>query len=251
MYMIRFNKKIFALFLIVSLFAPVLFSVAIISFDLSKDGKLLHHNNNSTNLNLDLCQSENYSISIETDTPKFVWIEVFLTIEVVSNVSGQIKCTFIDKDGGKTFKMVRAHKELNDNEVPIHLKLTSRPNLSTLPGKYVFVILVSYIPEGGDESDSVQIYDDVFKVVLGMGYLFLFLILIVFGTAILVVLAKKEVVEPKKKPTSTSSTRIPEGKVKCPDCEKLIDEGLAFCPECGSRIPDFLRFSSKPSSSIV
>ena len=37
--------------------------------------------------------------------------------------------------------------------------------------------------------------------------------------------------------------KIPEHKIKCPECDEIIDEGLSFCPECGSRIPEFLRYN--------
>ncbi|MBD3342189.1 MAG: hypothetical protein GF353_24015 [Candidatus Lokiarchaeota archaeon] len=44
-------------------------------------------------------------------------------------------------------------------------------------------------------------------------------------------------------PKKSKISEIPSGKIKCPDCNKLIDEGLTFCPECGNRIPEFLRFN--------
>ncbi|MHA1490421.1 MAG: zinc ribbon domain-containing protein [Promethearchaeota archaeon] len=36
--------------------------------------------------------------------------------------------------------------------------------------------------------------------------------------------------------------KIPEGKIKCPECGLLIEEGLTFCPECGNRIPPWAQF---------
>ena len=38
-------------------------------------------------------------------------------------------------------------------------------------------------------------------------------------------------------------SKIPEGKIKCSQCNQLIDEGLTFCPECGKRIPEYFRFN--------
>jgi len=43
-------------------------------------------------------------------------------------------------------------------------------------------------------------------------------------------------------------SKIPKGKIKCPQCNQIIDEGLTFCPECGSRIPEFLRYN--PDSTV-
>ena len=42
----------------------------------------------------------------------------------------------------------------------------------------------------------------------------------------------------------------PKGKIKCPECNELIDEGLVFCPECGVRIPEFLRFNPDSSHGV-
>ncbi len=36
---------------------------------------------------------------------------------------------------------------------------------------------------------------------------------------------------------------VPEGKIKCPNCDEIIEEGLIFCPECGNRIPRFLQYN--------
>jgi len=38
-----------------------------------------------------------------------------------------------------------------------------------------------------------------------------------------------------KKKKKTKKSKVPSGKIKCPDCEKIIEEGLTFCPECGKR----------------
>jgi len=44
--------------------------------------------------------------------------------------------------------------------------------------------------------------------------------------------------------------KIPPGKVKCQECNEIIDEGLTFCPECGERIPEFFRFNPDSSSAL-
>ena len=46
-------------------------------------------------------------------------------------------------------------------------------------------------------------------------------------------------------------SKIPKGKIKCPQCKELIEEGLIFCPECGVRIPDYLRWNSDSSVTIL
>ncbi|MFX0188546.1 MAG: zinc ribbon domain-containing protein [Candidatus Hodarchaeota archaeon] len=43
-------------------------------------------------------------------------------------------------------------------------------------------------------------------------------------------------------------SKIPDGKIKCPECNQIIDEGLTFCPECGKRIPEYFRFN--PDSTV-
>ena len=52
----------------------------------------------------------------------------------------------------------------------------------------------------------------------------------------------------KKKNKKGKGSQIPESKIQCPECKKIIDEGLTFCPECGSRIPTFLQFHLKEDS---
>ena len=72
-----------------------------------------------------------------------------------------------------------------------------------------------------------------------------------FGTAVLVVLTRKQELDKEKIITAQATQkvgRVPEGKIPCPTCHSVIDEGLAFCPECGDRIPEFLRMSPGSSS---
>ena len=54
-----------------------------------------------------------------------------------------------------------------------------------------------------------------------------------------------------KKKKKSKKSKIPSGKIKCPDCEKVIEEGLTFCPECGNRIPPWAKFNQDSSPGIL
>ena len=85
-----------------------------------------------------------------------------------------------------------------------------------------------------------------------MGYTFLICILIIFSTAIIIILSNKEDIDEELLATmsvgsatgsgSMGGANLPAGKIRCPKCGRIIDEGLSFCPECGDRIPEFLQF---------
>ena len=188
---------------------------------------------------------DNDNFTISTNFPKLIWIEGNLQIEIDSKVEGRIKCVFIDDKGGKYFSNVEVIEKLTDSKLIINI--VTRPHLITLPGNYRFGLVITYIDKD-DERD--QIYNKEYEVILGMGYLILYCILIIFGTAVILILTKKLDEEEVKALTKTSQpSGLPENKIQCPDCKKIIDEGLSFCPECGSRIPEFLRFN--PSSSGI
>jgi len=54
-----------------------------------------------------------------------------------------------------------------------------------------------------------------------------------------------------KKKKKSKKSKVPSGKIKCPDCEKVIEEGLTFCPECGNRIPPWAKFNQDSSPGIL
>jgi DNA-directed RNA polymerase subunit RPC12/RpoP len=53
----------------------------------------------------------------------------------------------------------------------------------------------------------------------------------------------------KKEKSSKKSTTT--GKIKCPECNSIIEEGLIFCPECGNRIPPWARYNPNSSQGIL
>lgn len=54
----------------------------------------------------------------------------------------------------------------------------------------------------------------------------------------------------KKNKNQKGSEKIPQNKIKCPECKRIIDEGLIFCPECGNRIPKFYRFNPNKTTGL-
>ena len=54
-----------------------------------------------------------------------------------------------------------------------------------------------------------------------------------------------------KKKKKSKKSKVPRGKIKCPDCEKVIEEGLTFCPDCGNRIPPWAKFNQDSSPGIL
>jgi DNA-directed RNA polymerase subunit RPC12/RpoP len=54
----------------------------------------------------------------------------------------------------------------------------------------------------------------------------------------------------KKEKSSKKSTTI-KGKIKCPECNSVIEEGLVFCPECGNRIPPWARYNPDSSQGML
>lgn len=188
---------------------------------------------------------ENDNFTVKTSFPKMIWIEGNLKIEIESDLEGKVKCIFIDSKGGKYFGNNQIIERFTGSRKTI--EIVSKPHLITLPGKYTFELLITFVDEN---EDSDTIYEKTYNIILGMGYLVLYCILIIFSTAIIVILTQQpneeeiKVAQQKSQPSN-----LPADKIQCPDCNKIIDEGLAFCPECGSRIPEFLRFG--PSSTGI
>ncbi len=183
------------------------------------------------------------NVSIQTSMPQLVWIEVQLKITIVSNITGTLSCNLANPGSELYFENKIVEQLINNDGFPLVLEIRTHPSFFTLPGKYNLELIITHI-------ESTNQFTESFEIVLGLGYTILFSLLIVFGTAVLVVLTRKQELD-KEKIISAQATqkvgKVPEGKMPCPNCLSVIDEGLAFCPECGDRIPEFLRFS--PSSS--
>ena len=109
------------------------------------------------------------------------------------------------------------------------------PSLTTFPGVYIFRLnLIGFIT-----------YYEEFEVIFGLGFI---PFVSIFGTGlvfIIFILVKKtkKSEKPQDATLEIDSSESLIGKIKCPNCRKLIREGLAFCPECGDRIPEFLRYN--------
>ncbi len=241
------KSRCVVIFFVLLIFTPIIFTI--VSYEIN----IVSNSSNNTNSpsRIELSQNKNENVAIESDIVNFIWIEGNLEVSFSSNISGYLKITFADTKGGAYFRTVKKIKELTDNEETNAVKITIRPQLTTFPGSYSLWLLISYFEQENKEDKAIQIYTEEFQLILGIGYIFLLSVGIIFGTAILLIIVKKESKEvDKKAPSVASSINLPEGKIKCPECSKIIDEGLSFCPECGNRIPDFLRFGSKPSSGL-
>ena len=189
--------------------------------------------------NIRLAQ-ENGNFSVTYDSPKLIWIECQVSLNITSNRNGNISIRLQDSSGGNYFSVDSELLELDGTNQSNTVLLRSQPQLFTLPGNYEFSL---------DISGALN-YNDSFSVILGMGYLILLLVYLVVLIAIPIILTRKveeETYIPSSEAISTPVTETdasaPAGKIKCPECRKEIDEGLTFCPDCGARIPEFLQFS--------
>lgn len=206
---------------------------------------------NQTKFALSTSADENMSISAQY--PKFIWIKGSAILEIRSNISGSIQYTLTDSSGGKYFDIKSSNFDLEDDNSKKEYSIDIDPHLMSLPGKYNIFLIVSYFNETGAETNGgEQFFDLQFDVILGLGDVYLSLLLIIFGTAVLIILTGKTEIEVDQAQTSPQGgtpaqietvSDAPPGKIKCPHCKELIEEGLTFCPECGHRIPEFLRFN--------
>ncbi len=221
------------------LFLPIISLNCFESFQFEKN---IRYNKISSDLNTN--QVNNFSVT--SNLHKLVWIESHLSLILNSNESGLINCEFKDSNNGKYFTQVNRIINLTGSNHTQVIRLIFRPYLTTLPGRYNFTLTIT----------GFYNYTENFELILGMGYIVLTLILMIFGIGLIIILVKKnEGIITKPVSVSTEGlipselSDVPSSKIQCPECKKLIDEGLAFCPECGSRIPEFLRFN--PTSSRV
>lgn len=234
------NRRKSSLILIGLLAAPIIFSF----FSVSSCLLIVNQPQVDTTTPIRLSQQQIPNITIISNSPKLIWIESQLTLTVISNRTLTLNCYFGDP-GLVSFTLTNTNHDIIGNSISQKILLRIYPQLFVLPGKYQLSLLV--IPIGTSEQHSETI-----EVVLGMGFIFLFCILLIFGTAIIVILTRKEDIDEEKLATMSVGSAIgssisggvhlPAGKIKCPGCRRIIDEGLSFCPECGDRIPEFLRF---------
>lgn len=234
------SKKCFTYTLFLTmLFLPIIPLNCFESFHFDKN---ISYNRISSKLNTN--QVNNFSIT--SSLHKLVWIEGQLNLFLISNESGLINCEIKDSNNGKYFTQVNRIINLTGfNQIQV-IRLIFHPHLTTLPGRYNLTLNIT----------GFYNYTESFDLILGMGYVILILILMIFGIGLIIILMKKtgvKIIKPVSVSTEGSIhseiSEAPGSKIQCPECKRLIDEGLAFCPECGSRIPEFLRFN--PNSPRV
>lgn len=218
---------------LIILFLPVISLSYSESFHPDKD---FNYKNIASNLNTN--QANNFSVT--STLHQLIWIEGRLSLILNSNESGLINCEFKDSNNGKYFTQVNKIVNLSVSNQAQAIQLIFHPHLTTLPGKYNFTLNIT----------GSYNYTENFEFILGMGYIILILILIIFTIGLIIILMKKtgvKILKPISVSTETSNpselSQVPSSKILCPECKKLIDEGLTFCPECGGRIPEFLRFN--------
>jgi len=234
------SKKYFTYTMFLTmLFLPIISLNCFESFHFDKN---ISYNKISSKLNTN--QVNNFSVT--SSLHKLVWIEGQLNLFLISNESGLINCEFKDSNNGKYFTQVNRITNLTGfNQIQV-IRLIFHPHLTTLPGRYNFTLNIT----------GFYNYTENFELILGMGYVIIILILMIFGIGLIIILVRKnEGIITKPGSSSTEGSipseliEAPSSKIQCPECKKLIDEGLAFCPECGIRIPEFLRFN--PNSPRV
>ena len=184
------------------------------------------------------------NVTIQTNMPKLIWIQIQLKVVIISNITGTLLFRLVNPGSELSFDDANVTQLITNNGVELPLEIRTHPALFTLPGIYNLALIVTHI-------ESAEQYTESFEIVLGLGYTVLISLFIIFGTAVLVVLTRKQELDEIKIITAQTTQRVgrvPEGKIPCPTCHSVIDEGLAFCPECGERIPEFLRFTPGSSS---
>lgn len=200
----------------------------------------------SDNISSDLKTNQPLNFTVTSSLHKLIWIKGQLNLILTANETGLITCELKDSNNGNYFTQVNKVINLSGSNEVQSIRLTFYPHLTTLPGKYNFTLSIT----------GFYNYTDNFDLILGMGYIVLSSVLLIFGIGLIIIIVKKKEVTVEK-PISTTTTEtiaseleeVPISKIQCPECKRLIDEGLAFCPECGIRIPEFLRFN--PNSPRV
>ncbi|MFX0155369.1 MAG: hypothetical protein ACFE9Q_12675 [Candidatus Hodarchaeota archaeon] len=225
------KKKSFALTILLLVFIFPTFSISF-----SQNHPIIS-NFNTKYFSPKINQVSNFTVL--SDIYKLIWIEGQLTLTLTANESGIIFCEFKDSNNGKYFSQINKTISLTGNNESQTFRLIFYPHLTTLPGRYNFILNIN----------GIYNYSENFDIILGMGYIFLILIISIFGIGLVLILVKrkeslikKPVSAPTEVETSSELDQVTSREINCPDCKMLIEEGLAFCPECGSRIPEFLRY---------
>jgi hypothetical protein len=239
--MINDKKQVYSLLLIVIIVILPIFSL---NFMITTNFEKLKKNDDLVNNRLKKSQIPD-NFTVRTTLHKLIWIEGHLTLYLTAEESGMISCEFEDSKDGILFTTINEVINLTGNSEMQTIQLIFRPLITTLPGNYNFTLNITGYYE----------YSENFEIILGMGYVIFILIVIIFGTGIIIILAKKggtkvvdSVIVVPDDSVQPVSGEIPISKISCPECKKLINEGLTFCPECGSRIPEFLRFNPNSPS---
>ena len=229
------NKCFSVLLIILLVFIPILCFTTFIGSQLqmgSTQNKEIRSNLKSSQV------SEDFVVS--STLHKIIWIEGRLILYLTANESGLINCEFKDSQGGSFFTQINQVVDLIGNNETQKIQFIFKPLITTLPGNYYLTLDIT----------GSYVYSENFEIILGFGYIVLFLVLIIFGLCLIIILSKKKETEDSKPisspPEGSVLTQISEvnvGKILCPECKKIINEGLTFCPECGGRIPEFLRFN--------
>jgi len=235
-----FLKTSKSLFLMVFILIPVILGTIYYNKNYLNDDS----QNKTTDLPINLTQAGITNISIQNEIPKLVWSQVQLKMTVASNRSGTLNIILVNPGSVLFFENKTIEKLILGEGNTQIFDIRINPLFFTLPGKYNLELIVTL-------KETFEQYSETFEIILGLGHTFIFSVLIIFGTACIVVLTKKYDIDKEKIITAQASQhlgKIPEGKMPCPTCHSIIDEGLAFCPECGDRIPEFLRFAPGSSS---
>ncbi len=189
--------------------------------------------------------SENVSVEIKSYS-QLIWFSGNIVIETSSNISGYLKIDLSDGLGGGYFQNLQQIipiSNTSENEVS---EIPIIPQMYLFPGVYNLSFIINYIPLI-NSTDETTILSSQLQINVGLGLPMLIVLIIIFGISFILILTKKETIK-EEILTYESEKQIeialdaPQGKIKCPECKKVIDEGLIFCPECGKRIPEFLRY---------
>ncbi len=189
--------------------------------------------------------SENISVEIKSYS-QLIWFSGNIVIETSSNITGFLKIDLSDGLGGsyfQNFQQIIPISNTSENEV---FEIPIIPQVYIFPGMYNLSLIINYIPVI-DSIDEDTILSSHLQINVGLGPPILIILIIIFGISFTLILTKRETIkeeiltyEPEKQ--IEAALDAPQGKIKCPECKKIINEGLTFCPECGNRIPEFFRY---------